>query len=124
MAAEDSKAVVRRFYEVVWEQGNLTAIDDLFAEEFINHDPGPHSADREGFKEYVTWALQNSGYRPTIDDMIAEADKVAVRITGRGRIKRKILGLTVADAPFAQRGIVIWRIAGGKIAERWAIWEQ
>ena len=122
LSAEANKAIVRRFYEEVWSKGDISAIDELFAIDFVNHDPGPHSADREGFKEYVNWARSASDYRPTIDDLIAEGDKVVVRLTGRGRLKRKFMGITLTDKQFTQSGIVIWRLADGKIVERWARW--
>jgi len=122
MSTEENKAVVRRFYEVVWGRGDIDSVDELFAPDFVNHDPGPHPADRAGFKEYVAWARKASQYRPAVEDLIAEGDKVVARLTGRGRLRRRLLGVTLVDREFSQPGIVIWRIAGGKIAERWARW--
>jgi predicted ester cyclase len=52
--------------------------------------------------------------------LIAEGDKVVARVTGRGKLKRKLLGVTIVDKPVTDAGIVIWRIAEGKIVERWA----
>jgi predicted SnoaL-like aldol condensation-catalyzing enzyme len=119
---EDNKALIRRFYEVVWAKSDIAAIDSLFATEFVNHDSGPHSSDREGFKDYVAYARKHADYQPTIVDMIAEGDRVVVRIAGRGRLRRKLLGVTLVDRQIGDKGIVIWRIAGGRIAERWARW--
>ncbi len=124
MSEEENKAMVRRFYDEVWHQANIAAVDALFAAEFVNHDPGPHSPDREGFKEYVRRAQRNANYRPSIEDLIAEGDKVVARLTGRGRLRRKFLGITIVDREFEQQGIVMWRVAGGKIVERWAVWEE
>jgi predicted ester cyclase len=120
--SEENKELIRHFYETVWHQGNIEAIDTIFAGDFLNHDPGSHSPDREGFKQYVAYARKTAGYQPTIDDLIAEGDKVAVRITGQGRLRRKFFGFTLVNRQVSDRGIVIWRIAEGRIVERWARW--
>jgi len=54
--------------------------------------------------------------------MIAEGDKVVVRIVGRGWLRRKFLGVTLINRQVSDKGIVIWRIADGRIVERWARW--
>ena len=121
-AEEDNKATVRRFYDIVWKGTDIAAIDTLFADDFVNHDPGPHPPDREGFKQYVAYARNNANYQPTIEDMIAEGDKVVVRITGQGRLRRKLFGVKLVDRQVSDKGIVIWRVADGRIVERWARW--
>ncbi|MGH8526751.1 MAG: ester cyclase [Gammaproteobacteria bacterium] len=121
--SEGNKDLIRRFYKTVWDQGDLAAIDHLFANDFVNHDPDRGEApDREAFKRYVEYARRTADYRPTIEDLIAEEDKVVARLTGRGRVKRKFLGITLVDRKITQPGIVIWRVSGGKIVERWARW--
>jgi predicted ester cyclase len=97
--SEANKELIRRFYETVWHQSNIGAIDTIFDSDFVNHDPGPHSPDREGFKQYVGYARKTADYQPTIDDLIAEGDKVVVRITGQGRLKKKFLGVTPGESP-------------------------
>ena len=120
--SEDNKAIIRRFYDTVWSASNLAAIDTLFASDFVNHNPGPHPPNREGFKQYVAYARNNANYQPTIEDMIAEGDKVVVRIAGRGRMRMKLFCITLMNREVRDKGIVIWRIAGGRIVERWAQW--
>ena len=119
---EDHKAIIRLFYDRVWGKSDIAAIDTLFAADFLNHDPGPHSPDREGFKQYVAYARSAADYQPTIEEVIAEGDKVVVRITGQGRLRRKFLGVTFINRQVSDKGIVIWRIADGRIVERWARW--
>lgn len=121
--SEENKSLIRRFYQTVWNDGDLAAIDLLFAPDFVNHDPDPgHAADREAFKRYVEYARSTAGYLPAIEDLVAEGDKVVARSTGHGRVKQKFLGITLVDRQITQPGIVIWRVVDGKIAERWARW--
>lgn len=120
--SEDTKTIISRFYHVVWGKNDIAAIDTLFASDFVNHDPGPHSPDREGFKEYVSHARNRADYQPTVEDMIAEGDKVVVRITGRGRLRTRLFGVTLFSRQVSDKGIVIWRVADGRIVERWARW--
>ena len=69
---------------------------------------------------HVEYARRTADYRPAIEDLIAEGDRVLARLTGRGRLKRNLLGFTIVDREIAQPGIVIWRVADGQIVERWA----
>jgi predicted ester cyclase len=121
--SEENKALVRRFYETVWNQGDIAAVDTFFAIDFVNHDPDPgQPADRDAFKRYVEYARRTVDYRPTIEDLIAEGDKVVARLTGHGRATKKLMGVTIIDRAITQPGIVIWRVVDGKIVERWARW--
>jgi ketosteroid isomerase-like protein len=58
---DENKQTVRRFYESVWNNGDIAAIDEIFASDFVNNDPGPHPADRDGFKRYVAYARETAG---------------------------------------------------------------
>jgi len=117
--SEENKALIRRFYQIVWNDGDLDAIDLLFASDFVNHDPdSSEGTDREAFKRYVEYARRTADYRPAIEDLIAEEDKVVARLTGHGRLKRKLLGIALVNREINQPGIVIWRVRDGKIVER------
>ena len=95
MSAEESKAVMRRFWEV-WEQGNIDLLDELLAREYINHTlatpdlpPGP-----EGVKEVVSmFHSAMPDLRVVVEDMIAEGDKVATRYTLEGTHEGELFGV-------------------------------
>src|SRR5260370_22038287 len=85
MSTEDNKAFVRRFIEEGWNQGNVAVFDELFAPNFIFHEPAfPQVRTREDGKR---WLIQSRSAFPdlhlTVDDMIAEGDQVA----GRGPLR-------------------------------------
>ena len=117
MTSDEAKDFVRRHFEDFVNRQDLSAADRNFAPDYQEHGsdvppglpPGP-----EGPKQYLAAAFKRfPDIHVTVEDVIAEGDKVVVRNTWRAR-----------DAQSAERiefgGIVIWRIAGGKLAERWA----
>lgn len=121
MSAEENKAIARRWNEEVWGKGNLAVIDELAATDFVFNWAAPGvEPDLEGYNQTV------SGIRAafhdmdrTVDDMIAEGDKVAVRWTGRSTHKGEWMGVAPTGKQVTVIGISIFRIEGGKIMEEW-----
>lgn len=124
MAAEDNKAIVHRYVGEVWNERNVEALGEFYPDTDIIEREGLPSL--EDFKEYVRRV--QAGFPDlsvTIDDMIAEEDRVAVRTTWRGTYE----GEPIADVPPTGRsmtlsGNVIWRITDGKIVETWGIQDE
>jgi len=117
-----NKALVRRLFEKVFPAGDLSAVRDLVAADIIDHDPLPgQPAGVEGI-EYVVSTLHTAhpDLRFTVDDLLAEADRVAIRWTLRGTSVGPMFDRPPSSQPVEQTAIVIFRIADGKIAERWA----
>jgi steroid delta-isomerase-like uncharacterized protein len=121
---EDNKALVRRWFDEVWNKGRTDAIHELFDKEGIAHglsdDPanplrGPegflpfHAQFREAFPDIVV----------VVEDQIAEGDKVAARCTVRGKHAGDSLGFKATQAPVEFTGMTIVRIKDGKIVEAW-----
>jgi len=111
---ETNKALVRREEEEVWNQRKLESFDTFFSTKFINHDPGfPDIRDYQGYKEFWTTVGQiTEDYHLTVEDMVAEGDRVAVRWSSR------LIALP-AKQPVNNRGILIYRLADKKIVEAW-----
>jgi predicted ester cyclase len=115
-------ALVRRFWEEVWNQGKLELLDGLFAPDLV--------AGRKSFIGKTLHAFANS--HVTIDDLIAVDDKVITRYTWRA-IHREVwdeslAGVSMAVPPTGQavwdRGIAIHRIVDGIIVEGWSEWTK
>jgi predicted SnoaL-like aldol condensation-catalyzing enzyme len=124
MSTEENKALVRRLVEEVWNQGNLAIFDELYAPDFIFHDPGlPHVRTREEDKQWIAGILKAfPDFHITIDDLITEGDQVVVRLTGRGTNTGDILAPAPHPATGKQvtiTGNVIVRIANGHFVEIW-----
>lgn len=125
MSLEQNTALARRIFEVGLNEGDADAIAALTAPGFIDHDihvetgipGGPEDmraalvAIRRGFPDIHV----------TIEDAFAEGDRVVVRNTWRGTHLGEFNGIAATGRPVEITGIVIWRIAGGLIAERWAV---
>jgi predicted SnoaL-like aldol condensation-catalyzing enzyme len=85
VTTEENKAVVRRYYEDVLNAGDLDSLDELALANYQEHDPLPgQTTGREGLRQRVE--MLRRAFRPhfTIEDVIAEQDKVVVRWTNRG----------------------------------------
>jgi steroid delta-isomerase-like uncharacterized protein len=120
MSAEN-KALVLRLFEEVWNQGNLAAIDELFAASYVRYDPtAPEAKGLAGFKQFVTM-LRTAfpDIHSTPEDLIAEGDKVVARATWRGTHQGEYLGIAPTGKHVAVMGTVTLRIAHGKFQEGW-----
>lgn len=118
---EENKEIVRRL-NAIWE-GDLEVVDELVAENYLNHNPivpdappGP-----EGFKQNVT-ALRTAfpDIDFTLEDLIAEGDKVVFRTIGHGTHEGELMGVEPTERVVELSGFVMFRIKDGQIAERWA----
>jgi predicted ester cyclase len=122
MAAEN-KALVRRFYEEI-DRGNLAAMDDLVAEDYLDHSPPPFSAHRaagrEGLKENFRLFLKATPGYHVIEDQIAEGDRVVTRLRACGIHEGDFPGIPRTGNRLEMTATVIHRIAGGKLAEKWS----
>jgi len=118
MSVEENEALVRRFISEVFEQGRLEAVDELCADDFIGHTWG--NADKEGLKaamDRVSKGLADAHFQ--IDDMIAEDERVAVRLTASARQVGEFMGMPATGRRYEIGEIHIFRLHHGKIAEHW-----
>ncbi len=119
---EANKALIRRAYEEILNQNNLSVADEIVAADCVLHiPPYPDIHTLEGYKQFVTTnstAFPDGQY--TIEELIAEGDKVAVRWTTLGTHTGEFMGLPPTGKQVKVTAIVIDRIAEGKIVEEWA----
>jgi steroid delta-isomerase-like uncharacterized protein len=122
--SEANKALVRRWFEEVWNQGRLETIDELLAPECFAHG----NANTEGqalqtaadFKQmFQTFRAALSDIKVTIDQTIAEGDLVAVFCTVRARHAGDGFGTAATQKPIEYTGMAMSRIKDGKIVEAW-----
>ncbi len=124
MSTEANKAIAIQLYEEVFNNGNLDLADKLVAPTTVNHDPAappniPNGA--LGVKAVVTMlrsAFPDVHY--TIEDLVAEGDKVVVRLTVTGTHQGAFLGLPPTGKPVTMPSMHIFRFADGQIVEAWA----
>ncbi len=115
MSAEENKALVRREQEELWNHtGNLDAAEDLFAPEQAEAARQEAADFRRGFPDVVS----------TIEDLIAEGDKVAARWSARATHRGKYVGIPPTGKEVEFTGISVYRIEGNKIAESWTVEDE
>ena len=122
MSTEENKAIVRRVYEEIINQGNWAVVDELTSPNYVAHDPGFPQTVRgpEGLKQYFTvFRTAFPDTHITIEDMVAEGDTIAVRHTYRGTHQGDLMGMPPTGKQVTVTGIVIHRIANGKFVESW-----
>lgn len=118
MSIEENKALVRSFVEEFWNQGNTAAADELMTADATIVLPGAGQVSKESLKEF---AVMIRGAFPdwhsTMQEMIAEDDRVGERWTGRGTHQGEFQGIAPTGRLVAVPGFVLYRITSGKIAE-------
>jgi steroid delta-isomerase-like uncharacterized protein len=120
MSTEENKVMVRRFFEEGPSKGNLSIADELLSPDFAMHTPLPASPGIKGINEVIiTCRAAFEHLNVTIEDMIAEGDKVTARFTAHGTHKGDFMGLQATGKPITMTGIEIFRIKDGKIIELW-----
>jgi predicted ester cyclase len=120
MPTEENKALSRRVIEEIFNKQNLALADELIDANFIDHGMGFKGP--EGFKQFVTTFITGfPDIRLTIDDMVAEGDKVALRLTAQGTHKGDFMGIAPTGKHITASGILIQRIANNKCVEGWLV---
>jgi predicted ester cyclase len=121
MSAEENKAIARRFLEAQ-AKGDLDVLDELMASDFVDRSLLPGQApDRESYKRSVVEILASfSNIGLTIEDQIAEGNKVVTRYSGRNVHRGEYMGVAPTGEEADYSAIHIHRIAGGKIVEEWS----
>ena len=120
--SEENKALVRRLIKEV-EKGNLNVVDEVLAPDFVDHDLLPdQEPDREGYKRGLFEdRAAFSNFDISIEDQVAEGDKVVTRLTWRGTHDRgPFMGMPPNGKKVEVTAIFIHRIAGGKVKEEWS----
>jgi steroid delta-isomerase-like uncharacterized protein len=118
MTTEENKALVRRFINEIFEEGRPEAVDELCADDFIGHTWG--NADKDGLREAMARVARGlADVRFTLDDMIAEGDQVAVRLTASARQVGEFMGMPASGKTYEIGEIHWFRVRDGKVAEHW-----
>jgi predicted ester cyclase len=121
----DVKEIVRIIVEEPWK-GNVDVIDQYVAANYVGYDPAEPEPIRgpKGVKENIQKYIDGfADGRITVDDQIAEGDKVATRWTGRGTHTGEIVGIAPTGKEVTVTGLTISRIEGDKVVEEWTTWD-
>jgi predicted ester cyclase len=121
MSAEQNKEVFRRVIEEGFSNGNLPALDDCFTPTYTEHQfDMPTTV--EGLKGSIRFLRDTfAPFSLTIEDMVADGDKVWGRMTGRGTDSKGFMGRPPTGVSFAITVFDVCRFENGKIVEHWGV---
>jgi steroid delta-isomerase-like uncharacterized protein len=125
MSSEKNKAIARRAIDEIWSQGKLDVADEIYADDYVYHEVAAGEiSGREGLKQVV--AMYRSAYPDlmfTVNDAIAEGDKVVLRWKAEGTHKGELMGIPATGKRTTAEGINIIRYESGMAVEEWTHWD-
>jgi steroid delta-isomerase-like uncharacterized protein len=127
MSINEQKELVRRYSEEFWGGGDADAADELFSPDLVDHAPAipEQSPGPQGEREALeAFRRAFPDLRVTTEDLIAEGDRVVLRWSARGTHEGELAGIPATGKQVTLKGIDILRIENGRIAERWAEYDN
>src|SRR5262245_30920478 len=123
MSLAQNKALVRRYYEEMWNRWDFALVDQLIAEEIVFRGSlGARVQGREGFKQYMRAVRQAfPDFHNQVEELIAEGDRVAARLTYTGTHQGELLGVGATGRSVSYAGAALFRVAGERIVEGWVL---
>lgn len=121
---EDNKRVVKKAVEEVWDKGNFDAVDTLYSEDFVDHNPGLSGPDREGQKrsaQMLRYAFPD--LHTDQADMMVEGDRVLLHYHASGTHQGELFGVKPSGKKVCMGGMSLLRVEDGKIKESWGYFD-
>lgn len=121
MSSEHNKTIARRFFEDAYNTGNVALLEQLLAPTYVDYKAPPGTPDGpQGIAAIITMFRQAfPDLRFTIEDQVAEGDKVVTRYTFRGTQQGELMGIPPTGKQVSIGGISIYRITDGKMQQAW-----
>lgn len=122
MTIEENKRVVRRFYDEVLNSKAIDVLPEIAVADYEEHDMLPgQGTGLAGLRDRVTMLTNAIDQRFTLEDVIAEGDRVVVRWTTNAKHVGDFLGIPSTGKTYSIPGIDIYRLQDGKMAEHWHV---
>ena len=121
---QENENLARRFHMEIFREGKLAVADEILAPDFVLRNPilpSEFTYGPKGVKKFASVVAESSpGYEIIHHDTISNEDKVLIRWTYTGMLKKEMLGIPPSDKPVTITGFDLFRIAAnGKIVEMW-----
>ena len=126
MSPDEHKAILRAHAEVLFNQHRVDRTAETVAADYRDHAPQPGQAPglAGAQQKWAAYLAALPDLRATLEDLVAEGDRVAVRWTVEGTHRGALFGIPPTGTRVRFRGLSIYRFAGGKIAEQWEGWDR
>jgi steroid delta-isomerase-like uncharacterized protein len=125
LSLDNNKSIVRRAIEEPWK-GDLNIVDELFAADYVGHDPAMPELLRgpSAVREFIsTYREAYPDAKLTVETQVAEADMVATRWTARGTHEGELMGIEPTGKQVTVTGLTLSRVQNGKIVEEFQNWD-
>ena len=120
----DGEALVTRFFEEFCNDRRVEVAEEIVADEFVSHGPqAPPAQGPDGVKARVGLYQDAVDGHWDLQEVFSAGDRVVARWVGRGTHRGELMGLAPTGKPIAVDAISVFRIANGKIAEEWTVWD-
>jgi steroid delta-isomerase-like uncharacterized protein len=120
----DNEALVRRFFDEFCTGRRTELAHELVTEDYVSHGPqAPPANGPDGVIARVALYQEAVDGHWTIDELLCAGDRVVTRWTGTGTHVGELMGVPPTNRPISVEAITIHRIAGGRIAEEWTVWD-
>jgi steroid delta-isomerase-like uncharacterized protein len=120
----ENEALVRRFFEELCNDRRMEVADELIASDYLSHGPqAPPAEGPDGVKARVGVYQDALDGHWDVQELQSSGDRVVARWVGSGTHRGELMGVEPTGKPIAVDAISIFRIAGGKIAEEWTVWD-
>jgi steroid delta-isomerase-like uncharacterized protein len=117
--SQQNNAAVHQLIAEVWNRGNFAVVDELVARDYVGH-ASTETHGREGYAQFFsTLRTAFPDIQFTVEDLIAEGDRVVARWTARGTHEAEYAGIPPTGKPGVVTGITVYRIADGQVQECW-----
>ena len=124
MSTETNKATVRRYYEEVHNLGKRDLLKEIAVEDYVEHNPFPgHGQGLAGLYQRVEMLQTAFTMNFTIEDIVAEGDKVVVRWTNHNVHHGPFMGISATGKSAIVSGINIYLLRNSKLAENWDVFD-
>ncbi len=118
---ESTRQIIYRFGNDLWSQGDMAAVEELFSQDFIDHNPLPgQRPGREGYKQMLSEFLTAfPDLNVSNEEIVADGDKGVLRWTATGTHQQPLMGIPATGRQVKLSGMDLLLIRGGQITERW-----
>ena len=122
--SQENEQLVRRFFDEVCNGRRAEVADEIIAGDYVSHGPqAPPAEGPEGVKARIAVYQDALDGEWDIQEIFSAGDRVVTRWVGRGTHNGELMGVAPTGRTIAVEALSVFRIASGKIAEEWTVWD-
>ena len=125
MSVEENKTTLQRIYDELWNKGNTSVVPELISPDYLYRTPERDVKGPEGFSQMIrVWRTAFPDLLYTIDEVVGEGDRLAVRVSGRGTFTGKLMDYEPTGKQVTWTQAIFYRYDNGKCVGAVSIWDS